>query len=173
MTALKTLSPADARSLLASGARLVDIRTPDEFARARLPGAENRPLDSIDPAEGPAEGDAPVIFLCRSGMRTAANADKLASCCREGYLLEGGLDGWRKAGLPVEENRQAPLEIARQMQIAAGSLVLLGVLLGFLVAPAWFGLSAFVGAGLLMAGTTGWCGMASLLALMPWNRRTA
>jgi rhodanese-related sulfurtransferase len=114
-----------------------------------------------------------VIFLCRSGMRTAANADKLAACCGEGYLLEGGLDGWRQAGLPVEEDRKAPLEIIRQVQIAAGSLVLIGVLLGFLVAPAWFGLTAFVGAGLVFAGATGWCGMATLLARMPWNRRSA
>jgi rhodanese-related sulfurtransferase len=169
MTALKTLTPAEARQLVESGARLVDIRNPDEFARARVPGAENRPVDQLTRVHG----EAPVIFLCRSGMRTAANADRLAACCGEGYLLEGGLEGWRQAGLPVEEDRKAPLEIMRQVQITAGSLVLIGVLLGFLVAPAWFGLSAFVGAGLVFAGTTGWCGMATLLALMPWNRRAA
>jgi rhodanese-related sulfurtransferase len=169
MTALKTLTPAEARRLVESGARLVDIRNPDEFARARVPGAENRPVDELTRVHG----DAPVIFLCRSGMRTAANAGKLAACCGEGYLLEGGLEGWREAGLPVEEDRTAPLEIMRQVQIAAGSLVLIGVILGFLVSPVLFGLSAFVGAGLVMAGTTGWCGMAHLLALMPWNRRAA
>ena len=169
MTALKTLTPTEARQLVESGARLVGIRNPDEFARARVPGAENRPVDQLTRVHG----EAPVIFLCRSGMRTAANADRLAACCGEGYLLEGGLEGWRQAGLPVEEDRKAPLEIMRQVQITAGSLVLIGVLLGFLVAPAWFGLSAFVGAGLVFAGTTGWCGMANLLALMPWNRRAA
>jgi rhodanese-related sulfurtransferase len=169
MTALKTLTPAEARRLVESGARLVDIRNPDEFARARVPGAENRPVDELTRVHG----EAPVIFLCRSGMRTAANAGKLAACCGEGYLLEGGLEGWREAGLPVEEDRTAPLEIMRQVQIAAGSLVLIGVILGFLVSPVLFGLSAFVGAGLVMAGTTGWCGMAHLLALMPWNRRAA
>jgi rhodanese-related sulfurtransferase len=167
MTALKTLTPAEARQLVESGARLVDIRNPDEFARARVPGAGNRRVDSLTRVHG----EAPVIFLCRSGMRTAANADRLAACCGEGYMLEGGLEGWRQAGLPVEEDRKAPLEIMRQVQITAGSLVLIGVILGFLVSPAWFGLSAFVGAGLVFAGTTGWCGMATLLALMPWNRR--
>lgn len=85
-------------------------------------------------------------------------------------MLDGGLNAWEKAGLPVETNADAPLEIMRQVQIAAGSLVLIGVLLGFLVAPAWFGLSAFVGAGLTYAGVTGFCGMARLLMLMPWNR---
>lgn len=169
MTALKTLSPADARRLVERGARLVDIRNRDEFARIRLAGAENRPVDTI----GPIEGDAPVIFLCRSGMRTAASVDKLGACCAEGYVLEGGLEGWRKAGLPVEEDKGQPLEVMRQVQIAAGSLVLIGVLLGWLVSPAWFGLATLVGAGLVFAGTTGWCGMANLLALMPWNRRAA
>ena len=88
------------------------------------------------------------------------------------HILQGGLDGWRAAGLPTRLDRAQPLEIMRQVQLVAGGLVLLGVLLGFLVAPAFFGLSAFVGAGLMMAGATGWCGMAKLLQAMPWNRRS-
>ncbi len=52
-----------------------------------------------------------------------------------------------------------------------GVATLIGVLLGWFVAPAWFGLSAFVGAGLMFAGISGWCGMATLLQAMPWNRR--
>jgi rhodanese-related sulfurtransferase len=167
---LPTLSPADVRSLLARGARLVDVRAADEFARARAEGAENRPLDTL----GVLPGDEPVVFMCRSGMRTGANAEKLAACSGgDAYLLEGGLEAWRKAGLPVVEDRSQPLEIMRQVQIAAGSLILLGALLGWLVSPLWYALSAFVGAGLLVAGTTGWCGMATLLSAMPWNRRTA
>jgi predicted branched-subunit amino acid permease len=59
----------------------------------------------------------------------------------------------------------------RQVQIGAGSLVLIGIILGTLVAPGFYALSAFVGAGLVFAGTTGFCGMAHLLARMPWNRR--
>ena len=164
----QTVTPAEALRLVRQGAKLVDIRGADEFARARLPGAENRPLDAL----GTVAHDGPVVFHCKSGMRTAANADRLAAAAPgEVYLVEGGLEGWRKAGLPVEETRSAPLEIMRQVQIAAGLLVLTGVVLGFLVAPAWFGLSAFVGAGLTFAGVSGWCGMAHLLAVMPWNRR--
>ncbi len=68
-------------------------------------------------------------------------------------------------------NRSAPLELMRQVQIAAGSLVMAGVILGFAVAPAFFGLSAAIGAGMAFAGISGWCGMARLLAAMPWNRR--
>jgi rhodanese-related sulfurtransferase len=168
--ALPRLSPAEARRLADAGARLIDIRGRDEFARVHAPGAENCPLDELDAVEG----ESPVVFLCRSGMRTAGNAAKLASCCHgEAYILEGGLDAWKAAGLPVEEDRDAPLELLRQVQIAAGSLVLIGVVLGFLWSPVLFGLSAFVGAGLVMAGATGWCGLAQLLAIMPWNRRAA
>jgi rhodanese-related sulfurtransferase len=105
-------------------------------------------------------------------MRTAANAEALkATTDAPVYLMEGGLDAWHKAGLECNRNSKAPLEITRQVQIGAGSLVLLGVLLGFIVSPMLFALSAFVGAGLVVAGTTGWCGMANLLAGMPWNRR--
>ncbi len=167
---LPTLTPAEALHRAQAGALLIDIRSVDEFARSRPVGALNRPLDAI----GPLGLDGPVVFLCRSGIRTGANAARLAQChTGEAYLLEGGLDAWKAAGLPVEEDRNAPLEIMRQVQIAAGSLVLLGVLLGFVVTPGWFALAAFVGAGLTFAGLTGWCGMASLLARMPWNRRAA
>jgi rhodanese-related sulfurtransferase len=164
---LPTISPVNARELVRRGARLIDIRGTDEFARSHAQGAENHPLDTL----GPVTGKAPVVFLCRSGMRTSTNSAKLAAL-REGeaFCLEGGLDAWRAAGLPVEENSSAPLEIMRQVQITAGLLVLAGVVLGFAVAPIWFGVSAFVGAGLTFAGVTGWCGMANLLALMPWNR---
>ena len=166
----KTISPDEARRLIDEGARLVDIRGPDEFARARAKDAENRPLDRIDRIDC----DGPIVFMCRSGMRTGSNAGQLAGCHPgEAFLLEGGLEAWRKAGLPVEEDRSQPLELMRQVQIAAGSLVLIGVVLGLAVAPGWVALSGFVGAGLVFAGTTGWCGMARLLSVMPWNRRAS
>ena len=166
----QTVSPAEARELVRRGARLIDIRDADEFARARLPGAENRPLEALQPIVH----DGPVVFHCKSGMRTAANAGKLAACSGgDAFIIEGGLEGWREAGLPLEETSGAPLEIMRQVQIAAGVLVLAGVILGLAVAPAWFALAAFVGAGLTFAGLTGWCGMATLLGAMPWNRRAA
>ncbi len=129
------------------------------------------PLSQWERAHLTVDPDADVIFTCRTGMRTGGACDRLAArVAGEAFVLDGGMAAWEKAGLPVETNPQAPLEIMRQVQIAAGSLVLAGVVLGFLVAPAWFGLSAFVGAGLTFAGITGFCGMARLLMLMPWNR---
>ncbi len=82
----------------------------------------------------------------------------------------GGLDAWKKTGLSVDVDTKQPMEIMRQVQISAGSLVVIGVLLGASLHPAFYALSAFVGAGLVVAGVTGFCGMARFLALMPWNR---
>ncbi|KRB82882.1 hypothetical protein ASE00_12820 [Sphingomonas sp. Root710] len=169
---LVTLSPVDARAAIDAGARLIDIRGADEHAREHIPGAVNLPLDRI----GDLLGDGrPLVFHCRSGMRTSANAARLAAAARgaPAYILSGGIDGWRGAGQATIADRSQPLEIMRQVQIAAGALVLAGVLLGLFVTPGFFGLSAFVGAGLIFAGATGWCGMASLLRTMPWNRRAA
>lgn len=167
---LPALSPAETRAAIAGGARLIDIRGADEHARERIAGAHHVPLDRI--GELPDDG-RPVVFHCKSGMRTAANARTLAAAAGSApaYVLDGGIDAWRGAGQPVVTDRSQPLEIMRQVQMTAGALVLTGVLLGLFVAPGFFGLSAFVGAGLTFAGITGWCGMANLLRMMPWNRR--
>jgi rhodanese-related sulfurtransferase len=174
MSELKTIPPTRAAELVRQGAVLIDIRETDEHARERIPGARHHALSRID-SESPARGgDDVLVFHCRSGARTKGNAARLSAASRncETYILEGGLDAWKKAGLPVTLDRSQPIDIIRQVQIAAGSLVLLGVVLGALIAPGFYALAGFVGAGLLFAGTTGFCGMAHLLAWMPWNRRT-
>ena len=166
---LAALTPGEAERLIADGAMLIDIRDPDEHARERIPGAVNHPLARIEQL---AAHPGPTIFHCRSGMRTQGNAARLAAAGAGSpcYVLAGGIDAWRASGRPTLVDRRQPLEIMRQVQLVAGGLVLLGVVLGFLVSPAVFGLSAFVGAGLMVAGATGWCGMATLLRRLPWNR---
>jgi rhodanese-related sulfurtransferase len=175
MTALQPISPERAAELVRHGAVLIDIREADEHDRERIPGARHRALSRLD-ADNPAHpGDDVLVFHCRSGARTAANAPRLvakAAGC-ETYVLEGGIEAWKKAGLPTELDTSQPIEIMRQVQIAAGSLVLIGVVLGTLAAPAFHLLAGFVGAGLLFAGITGFCGMAHVFARMPWNRRIA
>lgn len=172
---LISLNPAAVAERLKAGtAVLVDIREPDEFARRHVRGALSRPLGGLEAARLKVEPATEVVFTCRTGMRTGANCERLAAQVQgQAFVLEGGVDAWAAAGLPVDEDRKAPLEMMRQVQIAAGSLVLLGVVLGFMVHPAFFGLSAFVGAGLALAGVSGFCGMARLLAWAPWNRRVA
>jgi rhodanese-related sulfurtransferase len=172
MTIASIDAPKAAR-LLSRGALLVDVRESDE-RRARIPGSLHVPLARLPERLG--EGAPAVIFHCRSGMRCDANAARLAATIAPdvpAYTIEGGLDAWARAGLGIETDRRPPIEVMRQVQIVAGSLVLLGVLFGTLVAPAFLALSAFVGAGLVFAGASGWCGMALLLRRMPWNRRTA
>ncbi len=178
MTSLTPITPADAHRHLAAGtAVLIDIREADEYARVHIAAAQLRPLSTWDEMQLAGAANAPdtdVIFTCRSGMRTAGACDRLATGVHgRALMLDGGVDAWARAGLPLVRNGHAPLEIMRQVQIAAGLMILTGAVLGAVVAPAWFGLSAFVGAGLLFAGITGFCGMARVLMLAPWNRRAA
>ncbi len=166
---LPTIDAVRAKRLIDEGAILVDVREADERAREFVPGARHHALSRLSAID--AAGAKAVIFHCRSGARTAANAGRLAGAAGcDAYILKGGLEAWKKAGLPVETDTRQPIEIMRQVQIVAGGLVLLGVALGVWVAPAFLGLSAIVGAGLMFAGISGWCGMAKLLAVMPWNR---
>ena len=169
------ISPAEAKRRLADGsAVLVDIREPQEHAREAIPGAKLSPFSAFDSRSLAAiQGkNAPaVIFHCQGGRRTAENADRLRECgVPEVYLLEGGLTGWKAAGFATSIDRTKPIEMQRQVQITAGSLVLIGLVLSVAVSPWFAALSAFVGAGLVFAGISGWCGMASLLGIMPWNR---
>ncbi|NYT80000.1 DUF2892 domain-containing protein [Alcaligenaceae bacterium] len=167
---IRIITPEAAHRLLDHGALLIDIRSAGEYARERIEQARNIPIEDLSRAGLP--NASALIFLCRSGNRTRISAQTLgehASC--DAYVMEGGLDGWKKAGLPVVRDLARPIELPRQTQIAAGSLVLTGVLLGTFVSPWFYALAGFVGAGLIFAGVSGFCGMARLLMKMPWNRR--
>jgi rhodanese-related sulfurtransferase len=164
------LDPKSVQEAHAAGkVRLIDVRTPAEHGEIHIEGSDLMPLDRL----APEQVRGPVVLVCRSGKRAEQARQKLAAAgCQDLAVLEGGVLAWERAGLPVKRGRGA-ISLERQVRIAAGLLVLTGVVLGFLVHPAFFGLSAFVGAGLTFAGLTDWCGMALLLAKMPWNQRTS
>lgn len=171
---IATLSPEDVRAQIVQGARLIDIRDADEYAREHIPDAELIPLATLtNGATLRTTADDMVIFHCQAGSRTQNNAIRLVTAAAPAQvkLMSGGIQAWKAAGLPVIEDKTQPLPLMRQVQIAAGGLILLGVVLGYSVSSGFFLLSAFVGAGLTLAGLTGFCGMARLLAVMPWNRR--
>ena len=172
MNPLVNLQPQDVAARLKAGkAVLVDIREPDEYAREHIDGAVLAPLSIFDNSNLNLEAGKDTIFMCRSGNRTNGACARLdARVSGMVYVLEGGLDGWKKSGLPVKVDTRQPLELMRQVQMAAGGLILVGAVLGTVVHPGFYGLCAFVGAGLFLAGATGFCGMARLLAVMPWNR---
>ncbi|MEN0586785.1 MULTISPECIES: rhodanese family protein [unclassified Kosakonia] len=168
------VSPQEASVQQQNGALIVDIRQADEFRREHLPDAFSLPLDDVLAGQTvtPGSPDQTVIFHCQSGMRTQQNADALvrAAAPAKVMILDGGLNNWKREKLPTMQDKRQPRPLMQQVQIVAGSLILLGVVLGFTLHPNFFLLSGFVGAGLLFAGLSGWCGMALLLAKMPWNR---
>jgi len=170
---LRTITPVEAQRLVDQGAVLVDIREADEHARERIPGARHIALSKLDEADFAARSGQTVILHCRSGARTASNSARLAAkageAC-EAFIVEGGLEAWRKAGLPTVVDRDQPIELQRQVQIAAGALASIGTLLALGVSIWFLVVPLGVGAGLMFAGLTGLCGMARLLQRAPWNQ---
>ena len=170
-----TISPRQLHELCNAGKiDLLDVRTPVEYRELHVAVARNVPLDKLDPAAvmqaRNGSKEEPLYVICRSGSRGRQACEKfLAAGFPNVVNVEGGTLAWAECGLPVVRGRKA-ISLERQVRIAAGSLVLLGALLGWLVHPAFVGLAAFVGAGLVFAGITDTCGMGMLLARMPWNQ---
>lgn len=170
---LPLISPQEAQQRMAQGAVLVDIRPADEYAREHIAEARHVPMEQLASGGLHAEAGSIVIFHCRSGNRTRMNAAALAACSPcQAFVLEGGLDGWKSAGLPVSQDASQPMELQRQVQITAGSMIVAGTVLGATVSPAFYVVSGVVGAGLVLAGVSGVCALARVLMRMPWNRRT-
>lgn len=156
--------------------KLIDVRTPLEFREVHVPQARNIPLDTLAPAKliesGDLRADEPVYILCRSGQRATKAAGEFAgSGFANPIVVEGGTLAWIDADLPVNRSESGVISLERQVRIAAGSVVLAGFLLGWFVDPRLHFLSGFVGAGLIFAGVTDWCGMGLLIAKAPWNKR--
>jgi rhodanese-related sulfurtransferase len=176
---MKTISPRELHSLLSAQVDLavIDVRTPVEFAEVHVPQARNEPLDKLRADvlldSGRLSLSKPAYILCRSGQRAAKAAAKLQQeGLSEAIVVEGGTLAWIDAGLPVERGESKIISLERQVRIAAGTLVFTGVLLSVLVHPTFVWLSGFVGAGLIFAGITDWCGMGLLLAKAPWNQKS-
>ncbi len=166
------LAPAALETLLAQGdAILIDVREPIEHAAERIEGAVLMPLGQFDPdAIHQQYPGKQVVFHCVGGKRSA-KACQWFDPQGPTYHLAGGIEAWKQAGhATIKPAKPSAIPIMRQVQITAGLLVLIGLTLGHFVAIPFYLLSAFVGCGLVFAGISGWCGMAKLLAKMPWNR---
>jgi rhodanese-related sulfurtransferase len=153
---------------------LIDVRTPAEFRAFHAEPAQNYPLDALngqtlrDLAHRAARHT--LYLICQKGGRGRTACEQLRAGGAENIAnVEGGTLAWEAAGLPVVRGKNA-VSLERQVRITAGSLVLTGVILAWLVHPAFIGLSAFIGAGLVFSGVTDTCGMGLVLAKMPWNR---
>ncbi|TVQ62853.1 MAG: DUF2892 domain-containing protein [Phycisphaerales bacterium] len=158
--------------LAAGKAALIDVREDFEHAEERIEGATSMPLSSLDASAVREMGaGGRVVFHCRSGKRSAQAAERFAATGEHALHMLGGIEAWKSAGLAtVKPGGRRRVSIMRQVQIVAGSLVVLGVVLGVLVSGWFLAIAGFVGAGLVFAGASGWCGMAVLLGRMPWNK---
>jgi rhodanese-related sulfurtransferase len=175
----RSVSPVELAALCKEKSRhieLIDVRTPAEYEEVHVQFARNVPLGQLDPlaviqARNGAAAE-PLYLICRTGSRGKLACEKFVQSGFTNVVnVEGGTSACEQAGLPVVRGRKT-ISLERQVRIAAGSLVLLGSLLGWLIHPAFVGLAAFVGAGLVFAGITDTCGMGMLLARMPWNQRS-
>ncbi len=170
---MKSVSPEELDKLLHDDDHdeaLIDVRTPAEFASGHIKEAENAPLGSIEEVIEHLKGVGTVYVSCGTGVRSEQACKVLAQHGINVVNVEGGLGAWERMGKPIVGNGRKVIPIIRQVMIVAGSLILLGVILGYVFSPYWYLLSAFVGAGLLFAGISGICGMSIILAKMPWNR---
>jgi glyoxylase-like metal-dependent hydrolase (beta-lactamase superfamily II) len=169
-----TITPPELQALRqpGPGPLLVDVRSPIEFESERIEGALNVPLDTLEARLDEIPESADLVVVCRTGVRATIAAESLARSGRRARVLDGGVQAWRRARLPLREGRKR-LPVDRQVQLIAGVMVLTGVGLGVLVNPWFLGLAAFFGAGLTFAGATGTCGLALMLMKLPWNATPA
>lgn len=169
MTEILTISGM--QSFLAEGRTglLIDVRSASEFATGHIPGAIHMPLEQVESRVDDLNTKLPIILICKSGQRARMAAALLEPCRPEAKVLEGGTDGWRKAGLPLVVSSNSRWSLERQVRLGAGLLTLAGVALGIVVSTRWVYLAGFIGLGLTMAGLTDFCPMALLLSKMPWN----
>jgi rhodanese-related sulfurtransferase len=169
-----TISPRQLSDLVRAGTavELIDVRTPVEFREVHVGWARNLPLDQLDPSQvkaGRHGTDQPLYVICRSGSRGRQACEKLISAGVTNVVnVEGGTLAWDQAGLPVVRGKKA-ISLERQVRIVAGLLVFAGSLLA-ITNPWWLIVPGFIGAGLAFAGITDTCGMAMILARMPWNQ---
>ncbi len=172
-TAATHVAPEQARELLSGSAPccVLDVRSGLEFETEHVPDSTHVPLDQLERRLDEVRArDGELLLMCRTGIRAERARGVLAAHgLTVARVVRGGIEAWRAAG--CETVRGEPgMSLERQVRIAAGSLGLAGVVLGFAVHPGFFALSGFVSAGLIFAGITDWCGMGLLLARMPWNR---
>lgn len=172
---VQSISPQELRDRhQTEGLELIDVRTPAEYREVHVEFARNVPLDQLKPNELMAarngNGEQPLYVICKSGSRGQQACGKFESAGYGNVInVEGGTQAAVEAGLPVVRGKKT-ISLDRQVRITAGSLVLLGVVLGAAVHPYLYGISAFIGAGLVFSGVTDTCGMGMMLAKMPWNQ---
>ena len=151
-------------------ARLIDVREYPEFAEGHIEGSELVPLGTLEKASEGWDRSAPLTLVCRSGRRAEEARQTLV---RKGFtslkVLDGGVQTWTNSGKSLAVAQNKPWSMERQVRVTAGALVLTFFGIGLLTSKKFFVGAAVVGAGLVYAGVSDTCMMASVLGRMPWN----
>ena len=151
--------------------QLIDVRTPSEYLATKIASAKMLPLSHFDQLVPTLDRNQKVYTICASGNRATEFCTKIDQLGFNSVLIEGGMNAWEKKRYPVERGKNIPWSIERQMRFIAGLLIVIGFVLGMVVAPGFYYLSGFIGLGLVFSGMTGICGMAAILGKMPWNKK--
>ena len=159
--------------------QIIDLRTHIEVNTERLDGSAHFPVQQLQAAKLKSylkqqnhNSAQPIYLLCASGQRAVQASNQLQGQFESQLvIIDGGLNALKLLGISVTKGNSTVICLERQVRIASGTLVVLGVFSGLLVHPWFYGLAAFVGSGLVFAGVTNSCGMGMLLAKMPWNRQ--
>jgi len=150
---------------------LIDVREFPEYAAGHIANSQLVRLSTLASASAAWDPATPITLICKSGRRAEQARQQLAARSFSNLtVLEGGIDAWRAAGKPLESTSRQPWSLERQVRITAGSLVLITLLLAHFVSAYFFFATAFVGAGLVFAGVSDICMMATVLGKLPWNR---
>lgn len=172
---MKHITTEEAKELIETGgcSVLVDVRSAAEFRASHVPGAKNIPLDELEDGIGEVVKDKDTTFylMCSCGSRSGKGCEEMEEMGYHNVIsIEDGIIGMKRLGMKIVEEEHHIISIERQVRITAGSLVVMGVVLGLVVNPWYFAISAFVGSGLIFAGITNTCGLGLVLARMPWNK---
>jgi len=173
-TSLEMISPRDALSLLKREpqAKILDVRSAFEFSQMHVEPSVNIPIDMLSAKMNElSQSKQRYIVLCHTGNRAAMAADMLIqSGIHAVKVIEGGIAHWQKEKLPVIKG-EGGISLERQVRIIAGSLVLLGIILSWLLHWAFIFIPVFVSCGLIFAGLTDNCLMGMLLMKLPYNKK--
>ena len=167
----KTIDIVKLKELVAQeNCTIIDVREENEFKAKRIPNAINIPLSQCTSSRISELDNANIIIHCQSGRRSENACKKLSDIKHKNiFNLEGGILSFEKNKGNVIKN-ESSITIIQQVHIIVGGMVFLGTILSLLHSFYWVYMSSFFGLGLFFAGITGWCGMAKLLMLMPWNK---
>lgn len=149
---------------------LVDVCSPGEFAAGHLPGAVNIPLEQMVGRVRDISWSSETVLLCKSGHRAGVAQESLRALGLNSRVLRGGIGSWSREALPLVRSASSGWALERQVRLVAGVMGFTGVVLALFSSNVWLVLPGIAGLGLMLAGFTGLCPMASLLARMPWNR---